>query len=279
MDSKQVDFWEAFQNKLPVFNRKINMNKAIHINSKSLRDEGKIIVQLYFRETRPFIVSQISNDNIINELDKQIQYLLELTQQRNKKNNYKRLLHSISQSISKISIAREVDISKKLNVKDNLGNLGFAVLEKSILNTLKDLIPSAAFSYNQALLDLQDLQRVSFRGTANELRETLREVLDHLAPDSDVKQQVGFVLDKDQSKPTMKQKVRFILRSRGLSVTATKVPELAIEVVEERIASLARSTYERSSISSHISSQKIEVLQMKDYINSVLSELLSIHAK
>jgi len=42
------------------------------------------------------------------------------------------------------------------------------------------------------------------------------------------------------------------------------------------VASFARSTYERSSISAHVASSRNEVLQMKNYLNAVLTELLGL---
>src|SRR6202011_3268720 len=54
--------------------------------------------------------------------------------------------------------------------------------DEKIIKTLEGLVPPAALSYRQAIADLSDDNRVSFRGPALELREALRETLDHLAP-------------------------------------------------------------------------------------------------
>src|SRR6266853_172856 len=51
------------------------------------------------------------------------------------------------------------------------------------LATLDKVVPTTALSSRQAPQDLGDQQRVSYRGTAAELREVLRELLDHLASD------------------------------------------------------------------------------------------------
>jgi hypothetical protein len=75
-------------------------------------------------------------------------------------------------------------------------------------------VPSAALSYKQAIHDLKDDSRVSFRSPALELRETLREILDHLAPDSEVTAEPGYAQEKDRIGPTMKQKVRFIMKKK-----------------------------------------------------------------
>jgi hypothetical protein len=279
MNDESIDLWNIFFNRLGEFEIKINRNRAIHVNSKSLREEGMVLVQSYFREVRPFIITQISDEDNLRELDQQMQRLLELTQQRSSKDFYKKALKLSKQHIKKISIQREIELSKRSIIKVEEKKSEFSGLEKSIYVTLGELVPTAALSYHQALLDLKDSRRLSFRGTANELREVLRETLDHLAPDKEVMEQPGFVLEKDQTKPTMKQKARFILRSRGLSLTASKVPEQSIGVIEELIASLARSIYDRSSISSHVSLGITEVIKIKNYINSVLAELLSIHTK
>ena len=149
-------------------------------------------------------------------------------------------------------------------------------IEAKIHSTLGDLVVSAASSYVQALKDLEDTTRVSFRGTANELRSALWDVLDRLAPDQSVLA-AGFKLEKGHNKPTQKQKVRFILRSRGVAKTATKAPESSVGLVDELVASLARASYDRSSISSHVATERSEVLQIKMYVDSVLAELLEIH--
>ena len=149
--------------------------------------------------------------------------------------------------------------------------------ERRILQTLDQLIPSAARSYKQALVDLGGSDRDSYRGVAHELREALRETLHHLAPDGEVMAERGFVLEAGQSRPTMKQRATFILRKRELSAEARQTPELATTMIEEISASLARSTYERGSRGAHGVGSAKEVRQMKMYVDAVLAELLEIH--
>jgi len=115
------------------------------------------------------------------------------------------------------------------------------------------------------------------RGTAVELREALREVLDHLAPDSEVIGMVGFKFDADQAKPTMRQKARFILRSRGYPDAATKAPEDAAAVVDELVAALVRSVYQSGAFTTHVASAQSRVKQLKMYVDTILAELLAVH--
>ncbi len=74
----------------------------------------------------------------------------------------------------------------------------------------------------------------------------------------------------------MKQKMRYILRSRGKNKTVSEAPEKAVEIVEEMVGALARSVYNRSSLSTHVGTTKQEVQQVKAYVDVVLGELLEI---
>jgi Predicted pPIWI-associating nuclease len=88
-------------------------------------------------------------------------------------------------------------------------------IERLIVETLSRIVPAAAASYQQCLLDLGGPSRYSYRGIAHELREILRETLDYLAPDADVMASTGFKLEEDQERPTQRQKALHILRSRS----------------------------------------------------------------
>jgi hypothetical protein len=67
----------------------------------------------------------------------------------------------------------------------------------------------------------------------------------------------GFVLEKDQKRPGMKQKARFILKARGLAVNAIRVPETGISLIEEYQASFSavpfawRAGHSRCEICEH----------------------------
>lgn len=165
-------------------------------------------------------------------------------------------------------------LSKTSSANQEKTNSLLTELENTIYNTLIEISPSAALSYKQAVMDLADGNRISYRGVANEFRETLRETLDFFAPENEVTTQPNFKFENGKSSSTMKQKVRYILKSRGLASNALKTPEDAIEIIEGRIESFTRATYERSSISAHIASEKGEVQQIKLYANAILVELL-----
>jgi hypothetical protein len=145
-----------------------------------------------------------------------------------------------------------------------------------IVATLNEVCPSAGLAYQQALLDLEATERFSWRGPATDLREALRETLDVLAPDEVVTAMPGFKLEKDARGPTMKQKVRYVLKSRDVPSGSIAAPEQAAQGVEDIVGGLTRSVYNRSSVSTHTSTSRSEVGRIHAWVRVVLCELLEI---
>src|SRR5687767_4275942 len=105
--------------------------------------------------------------------------------------------------------------------------------ERLIIDTLGKILPPTAASYEQAIIDLSNTSRRSYRGVAHEMREALRETFDYLAPDAEVMAVAGFRLERDRTRPTQRQKAIHILKKRHLSREAIHAPELAVSMVDE----------------------------------------------
>jgi Predicted pPIWI-associating nuclease len=148
--------------------------------------------------------------------------------------------------------------------------------DKLIVSTLDDICPSAGLAYRQALVDLSDADRHSWRGPATDLREALRETLDILAPDNEVESTGGYKPEADAKRPTMRQKVRYILKSRGAGSGQIATPESALQGIEDMLGGLTRSVYSRSSVSTHTPTTKAEVLRVHTWVRLVLCELLAL---
>ncbi|HEY7949529.1 MAG TPA: hypothetical protein VID51_01710 [Solirubrobacterales bacterium] len=268
-----LDSWEDLRSSVNQLQKAISRSSATHINTQSLKEAAKRLVQQYFRVVRPDLEGIGIDESELSGADAEMQALLGLAASRNRKSSYVAVIRNVRTQFDELEPARELRLGQartETSVR--------SIVETQILETLRQLVPSAGLSYQQALNDLQDETRVSFRGTANELREALRETLDHLAPDGDVEASGGFKLEKNRTKPTQKQKVRYILRSRGVSGTARQTPEAAASLVDELTASVTRASFERGNLSAHIASTEQEVRQLKMYVDSVLAELLEIHA-
>ena len=75
----------------------------------------------------------------------------------------------------------------------------------------------------------------------------------------------GYKDEPDARGPTMKQKVRFILRNRGISKAISATTEDATRSIDEAIGIFVRSVYTRSSVSTHTPTSKDEVLRVLDW--------------
>jgi hypothetical protein len=272
------DRWQSLLASLAEVERAISRVNAVNVNTTTARDAAKSFIQAYFREVRPDLTTLGFGDSDLMALDGQMQRLLQLANGRNARTSYTRLLREMRREIERIELTREYRLGEQ-RVNGSSQTVLVSDVETKIIETLKQLLPSAALSYEQALRDLaSSTERLSFRGTANELREALRETVDHLAPDEDVVAAPGFRLEPNQTGPTQKQKVGYILRSRRLSEAARRAPEESVSLIEELTGSVARASYTRSSLSTHIASTEQEVRQLKMYVDSVLAELLQVHA-
>ncbi len=184
------------------------------------------------------------------------------------------LIASIQLKAFGVTFAR-ADIHKLLPPRNSLKADTVTLTEEDdqVIGKLDALVPSAAQSYKQAILDLTDSSRVSFRGPALELREALREILDHLAPDSEVTAAPGYAQEKDRHGPTMKQKVRFIMKKNGKR-SSSDAPEQTVTAFEEAIAGLTRAVYERSSKAAHVAGERQTVVQIRRYVVAILHEII-----
>jgi hypothetical protein len=275
MASSSEPDWDFYWRRIESARSALGRTKSVNVNKELIRNDIRELVQEYFRSLRPTLVKIGMKDEGLAGLDGPAQELLRLASGRNPRSSYLRTFRDFHAARVAVEAEREL----KLGYATAAPNFDIVAsgVETQILTTLRELLPSAGLSYEQALRDLRGAPRISYRGTAVEFREALREVLDHLAPDADVMRSPGFKLEKDATRPTMKQKAHFILKARGTVSGALSTPKDAIQRVEDAAASLARSVYTRGSVSTHVATTREEVLTMKPYVDGVLAELLQVH--
>lgn len=247
----------------------INACSGPQVQSKRQRDRIRSIVESYFNEVRPLIDDNTVEGTHIKAVDALMQNILQLSHKNSSTNRYRTEFKELKKNLVLldswlVATPMRSSSSSREGVDDR------------IVVTLRALLSSAAMSYEQALLDLAQDQRLSWRGPATDLREALREVLDHLAPDADVTSASGYKQEKDTNGPTMKQKVRFILKSRKASKGVAATTEDATSAVDEAVGAFVRSVYTRSSISTHTPTSKDEALRVLSLVRVVLCELLEV---
>jgi len=264
------DTFNGLATELDSLGRIVQRIKARHVNTKAAKNRARSCVHLYFENARPLLSKLIGEDVTLTRLDNEMQELLRCTQRRALVADYRSLLKGAKEALSDLEL-------KSLGRRNITPSRTAAEPHHDrILEMLRKICPSAAVSYEQALCDLSDTTRKSWRGTAVEFREALREVLDLLAPTEDVRRQPGFKLEPDADGPTMKQKAVFILKSRRPKDPQIKSFADALDVVEESIGKFVRSVYTRSSLAVHVPHSADEAKKIRNYVSLVLAELLEI---
>lgn len=144
-----------------------------------------------------------------------------------------------------------------------------------IYDALSHLSETLANSYAQVKKDLQDADRLSWAGTAHEIREVLSTMLRTLAPDEAVTSQHWYKQAPNTSGPTQKQRVRYILQVRGAGSKEREVAEQAVHL-DEMIGNLVRATYSRASDAAHRFKNRDEVLRVLRYFEAFAQDLLNL---
>ncbi len=245
-----------------------NSGRSKYLAVSEAQPVARSIATTYFESILSDLYAVKSRNGLVDEIDFVVQSLLQLASSSREKQAYIGQLNELRPYL----LEATVDLMKSRGTP----RLVLSQIERAILDTLAALLPSCAASYEQALRDIAQGARVSWRGTATELRETLRGVMDHLAPDDKVSATPNFQLEAGQRQPTQRQKVRYILKARRSSGSAVAVAEASLDTVEEAVAALARSTYQRGSVSTHVGTTGKEIKSLKRYVDALLAELLEV---
>jgi hypothetical protein len=272
------DEWKALCDSFAKVAGRLYRVNSINLSSSGLRADVAQVAQHYLRLVRPLLIDANLNEQA-SILDQAFTNLLKLSERSNARSSYKKQVRTIRKIIPLVTAGLAMHFRLPSGgAKDVLSSD-----EQKLLKTLGSMVATAAMSYRQALTDLADDKRVSFRGAALELREALREVLDYMAPDDDVVASSGYKPEKDErgkdrTKPTTRQKVGFILQQRaeGASTAALATAEDTATTVDNIIANVTRSVLRLTSVATHVASERAEVMRAKRYFEAVLHDLLEI---
>lgn len=274
MNGAVQDGWDAYLASVTALVDGLRKSSAVNVNSAALKDIARAAVQGYFRVARPNLLKLGLAEKELSALDAHLQNLNQLLNGNNAKTSYQKELIGIRKMNGAIGNLREVRIGMS-------GASGQVVPRispraRKIIAALSNLVPTAALSFEQALSDMANEDRKSYRGTAAELREALREVIDHFAPDADVEKAPWYKPEKERSKPTTRQKMRFILKAREETSKAITTADETLERMELGSEKLARAIQDRSSVATHVASSRKETMTVYRYAETLLAELLQV---
>lgn len=264
------DFLDKVERLISTISRK----KCKTLHTVNDRNGLRSFVGAWFGVYRPSFIMLVAEERSFVAIDELMQKLLRLASENSSCRTCKRVCTSIKRDFCDSLL---VPLSRAY--WSHAPEYAPAGKDQEVARRLKLLDNDLAESYEQVVDDLMQINRKTYRGTAAELREVLRGVLDRLAPDGDVKSADWFKqakqkgTSKDQN-PTMSEKTKFIMRKRGTGSAATEAAESYMSSIEERLGHVVRATYRRASNSTHTGAEREELSQQLRYANALLAELL-----
>ena len=260
--------------RLEALHTRLRRGSTVNVNDGRTKEDVIAVAGQYFSTCRPALVRAIDESTALLHHDAGWQDLIRLAHANNSRRTYLKVISSLRKELTDLNVAALSNLSDRGGRASGPSDLTPA--ENLIIRTLESSTPSSAASYRQAILDLAGRDRLSYRGTASELREALRETLDHLAPDADVVAQPGFALEPGQGQPTMKQKAHYILALRGRSKRKRTLAVKSIELVDTLTGEITRAVYNEASLATHVEASRAEVLKLKRYVDTLFFDLLEI---
>ncbi len=258
---------ELFPESLDRLGGEINRNKGKDIRSPELKSHCIAVIDTWFKNIKPYLEETGAKDSVFKQIDDLLTQLLSLTTKISLVTKYKTLLKQIKKTYNS-----DVYIPLKTRTKPVLTPRAESQ-DKEAVKTLLQAYPVLEDGYNQVLNDLNDSNRLSYKGTANELREVLRGVLAELAPDTEVCKQAWYKQEKDSAGPTRKQRVKYILQSRRASRNENQVFSNTHELFDEIFSRVVISAYDGANEASHKQKQKQEIEKLLSYFNVLIRDL------
>lgn len=165
----------------------------------------------------------------------------------------------IRQVVEEVSKSRNARITNALDLR--------------VIDALREKSPGAADAYEQALIELEGEDKLSWRGPASDLREALRVALDCMAQDDAVMAEPWYKPEQDSGKPTRRQRMEFVLRARQKSEKTITITGGFVDVIEAW-CEIAPEAYNIASKAVHTPPRRSDVEKLRDYSRLVLEELL-----
>ena len=260
---------EQFLGSLDSVNKDVKAVKGVQIWSATILQRLHDLATTYFSDIHPIVSSVEGKQETILEIANAFSEFHALAR---KNPATKGCLDKLKRARKLLVVLEAASLSRGRREEANVGNR----VDALIVESLSEICDPAARSYQQALNDLASESRLSYRGPATDLRESLRETLDVLAPDKDVQAAHGFKLELDTKHPTMKQKMRFVLKNRDVGSSQISTSDAAVNGIESVVGDIFRSVYTRSSVSTHTVTNRAEVLRILGWVRLMMCELLEV---
>ena len=238
---------------------RLNARLAVPTLGKGEQLNVRSVVGAWFSEYQPSFVRIVGDDEQIRAMDEMMQDLLQLT---SKDSARRTVLRAVSATTKHFRDKVLVPVSRAY--WSRAPQRSPAGRDEDVANRLKQLSNELADGYEQAVIDIEDSERLSYRGPAAELREVLTQVLHTLAPDAEVQATEGYKEARrsgarTETTPTRAERTRFILRSRTKGSAITESAESYVVMVEERLGHVINTTFTRNNAATHAGQSKMRL--------------------
>ncbi len=147
--------------------------------------------------------------------------------------------------------------------------------DAKILGRLDQIDPSIAASFRQFLADIRTGSRLSYKGTACELRAVIELLLDNLAPEEEVG--ARYKTDPQTGRVPYANRARYILeQKRGKEIQDVKKRADAVLRIDESVGSILRGVHRSTSAVVHVGAadELQELHRLHSYFRALANDLL-----
>jgi hypothetical protein len=253
---------------------RLNGGATREVSSLAERKNIRSVVGAWFSQYRPSAVQVVGEEEHILKMDEEMQSSLKLASGPRTR---RAIVRSSTSAIRHFRDNLLVPLGRAY--WSQAPERSPAGLDGDVAVRLRQLDAELVNSYEQAVIDVEDPERLSYRGPAAELREVLTSVLHILAPNPQVEATEWYRESRrsgtrKEPTPTRAERTKFILRSRAKGSAVTEAAESYMTSVEERLAGVINATYQRGSAATHGGTERDELGKLLPYINALLRELL-----
>ena len=190
-----------------------------------------------------------------------------------------RKLHDVNALAASIRAdLSELDVYERSGLEASFSEVAVGTLpikNQALFDALTGVSEQLGLKYAQVCTDIESTNRLTWSGTAHAIREIVVWMLRILAPDDDVVQQIWYVKVPDTHGPTHAQRVRYILEQKNADGSQHSMMK-ELDLVDERVTRLVRSTYSRASNAAHRSRDLGGVRTILRYFEAFTADLLGL---
>lgn len=261
---------ETFRVALKNLQSRLRQSKGSTVSLQEIRTLSKSVANLWFHDIAPLAKLASNNETALKTIDDLMDQLVAHTLKATKKETY---LATTRDALSTYDKQIFVDLHKQVGaVLAGTASIG----DNSIIDALAKISESLVAGYQQVHKDLADEGRISWRGTADEIREVLRELLESLAPDEFVKRATWYKQEPNTDGPTQAQRAKYALEHHAAQTYRINATQETVNLVEQSISRLVRKTFQRANNAAHTTQDKDEVRRILGYFDLLVKDLLGL---